>query len=386
LESIECRAIGEPPIRFGETPGRGCDTTGDRTGDSRMNPRRIVVMVGLGVLICTWVARARQADDSAGTVSPTLLQLREEAMAVVPLMQSPLAGQFLKAAGDLPSISTRTIYRNEATRQYFTAAQRDGLDADAQAALKPVEISEERYYYTRYGTPIAYARAIELIGGTGMPSFAGKRVLDIGYGTIGHLRMMASCGAKVVGLDVDSFLTALYSEPGDTGTIDGGEGVTGTISLVNGRVSEEAVRKAIGDGYDVITSKNTLKRGYIHPPPEQNVDKRLLVDLGVDDATFVKTLFDILNPGGVVLIYNLSPKQADLAAGEKYIPWADGRCPFDRDLLEKTGFTVIEYDRNDDAAARAMGDALGWDEGEQPMDLHADLFAHYTLLRKPSAN
>jgi hypothetical protein len=155
--------------------------------------------------------------------------------------------------------------------------------------------------------------------------------------------------------------------------------------LVNGRVSEEAVRKAISDGYDVITSKNTLKRG-IHPPPEQNVDKRLLVDLGVDDAKFVKRLFDILKPGGSVLIYNLSPKQADLAAGEKYIPWADGRCPFDRELLEQAGFTVIEYDRNDDAAARDMGDALGWDEGEQPMDLQADLFAHYTLLRKPAVD
>lgn len=351
-----------------------------------MNVRAVALVFTIAILASEWMCGAQSTQPSATAVSPTLEGLRKEAAAVEPLVKSALAKQFVGAVTELPAISPRTIYRDETTRQYMTAAERNALDADAQAKLKTVEITEERYYYTRYGTPLAYARALDVLGEAGVETMAGKSVLEIGYGTIGHLRMMASRGAKVTGLDVDTFLTALYSEPGDTGTISSPNGATGSIELVNGRFSEAPVREAVGDGYELITSKNTLKRGYIHPPPEQNVDKRMLVDLGVDDATFIKTLFDILKPGGMVLIYNLSPKQADLAAGEKYIPWADGECPFNRELLETTGFKVIEYDHKDDAAARAMGDALGWDEGEQPMDLQNDLFAHYTLLKKPAGN
>jgi hypothetical protein len=38
---------------------------------------------------------------------------------------------------------------------------------------------------------------------------------------------------------------------------------------------------------------------------------------------------------------------------------------------------------NDDAPARAMGKALGWDQGAGGMDLAHDLFGHYTLVEKP---
>jgi hypothetical protein len=31
---------------------------------------------------------------------------------------------------------------------------------------------------------------------------------------------------------------------------------------------------------------------------------------------------------------------------------------------------------------RRMGQALGWDRGDQPMDLQNDLFALYTILRR----
>jgi hypothetical protein len=51
-------------------------------------------------------------------------------------------------------------------------------------------------------------------------------------------------------------------------------------------------------------------------------------------------------------------------------------------MLEAKGFEVIEFDRNDDDFARRMGQALGWDRGDQPMDLQNDLFALYTILRR----
>jgi len=109
------------------------------------------------------------------------------------------------------------------------------------------------------------------------------------------------------------------------------------------------------------------------------VDPRRLVHLGVDDETFVKAMFAVLEPGGLAMIYNLHPPQAP--EDQPYIPWADGRSPFTRELYETVGFEVLTFDVDDSAAARAMGKAFGWDA---QMDLEKDLFATYTLLRKLS--
>ena len=52
------------------------------------------------------------------------------------------------------------------------------------------------------------------------------------------------------------------------------------MKLVHGRFpADPKVVAAVGGGYDLFLSKNTLKRGYIHPA--EKVDPRLLVDLGV---------------------------------------------------------------------------------------------------------
>jgi hypothetical protein len=55
-------------------------------------------------------------------------------------------------------------------------------------------------------------------------------------------------------------------------------------------------------------------------------------------------------------------------------------------MWEGAGFQVLAFDEVDDAQARTMGHALGWDEGEHGMDLKNDLFAWYTLARKPAAS
>ena len=108
----------------------------------------------------------------------------------------------------------------------------------------------------------------------------------------------------------------------------------------------------------------------------------MLIDLGVTDSAYVHNLHRILKPGGLALIYNLSP--APSPPDKPYRPWTDGRSPFPKALWESAGFEVLAFDRDDNAAARAMGHALGWDQGSSPMDLQNDLFAHYTLVRKRS--
>lgn len=161
-------------------------------------------------------------------------------------------------------------------------------------------------------------------------------------------------------------------------------GAPGHVRLLTGRwPADEALRAEVAAaapaGFDLILSKNTLKRGYIHPAEE--VDARLLVQLGVDDASFVAEVAARLAPGGLFVIYNLCPAPAP--PGQPWIPWADGHCPFDRALLEAAGLQVLAYDAVDDAAARALGTSLGWDRGEQPMDPATDLFAWMTLARRP---
>jgi SAM-dependent methyltransferase len=181
---------------------------------------------------------------------------------------------------------------------------------------------------------------------------------------------MALGGASAYGVDVDPFLAALYSAPGDQGRL--GEG---SVEVVHGSWPKE-VGTAMGRGFDLFLSKNTLKRGYLHP--EQPVDPKLLVHLGVEDETFLSAVHDALRPGGLFLIYNLCPPQNP--PGQKWIPWADGRCPFPRELLEKAGFTVLAFDADDGPRARALGQALGWEKSMG--DLEKQLFAHYTLARR----
>ena len=321
------------------------------------------------------LARAQEAKSPGSTVAA----LQKEATALQPLVHTGWVKDFLGGTVGLPSIPTRKLFHDEASRHYYTEEEAARLSGAERYGLDSMEVDEEYYYNTRYGTPLAYARPLDLMGGEGFTP-SGRRILDFGYGGIGQLRLLAGLGAEVIGVEVDPLTRALYSWPGDQGPISGAKGAKGSLRLVFGRFpAEAAVKKEVGDGYDLFISKNVLKRGYIHP--EKPVPERQRINLGVDDAIFVHALASILKPGGKILIYNLSPAQNP--PDKPYIPWADGRCPFPVALWKSAGLRVIELDRDDSIAARKMAHALGWDTGDQPIDLEKDLFAQYTLVEKP---
>jgi len=277
--------------------------------------------------------------------------IRAEAAAVRPLVTTALAQRYLDAAARLPPVRKRVV--------------------PAGGARKVVD--EEYYYTTRYGTPLAYVRPLELLARAGFTDVRGRRILDFGYGGIGQLLLLASLGADAVGVDVDPLLRAMYAER------DGAFG-DGQVHTVDGRwPADAAVRAAVSGRYDLIVSKNVLKRGYIHP--SQPVEERKIIRLGVDDEAFVRAAFDALVPGGRFLIYNLAPAPAP--PGKPYIPWADGRSPFPRELFERVGFRVVAFEVDDTAAARAMAHALGWDRGPDAMNVANDLFGQYTLVERP---
>lgn len=334
--------------------------------------RRPLVLT-LAILIAPLPALAAPADTST-----TLAALRDEAKALRPLFGSRPVTAFLDAVPSLPSVAPRAIWFDSSRTHYYDARAAAAFPDTTRARLITRTLGESFYYHTRYGTPLAYARPLEILAGHGFDP-RGKRIADFGYGTAGHLRLFAALGADVHGVDVDPLLTAFYSEPGDQGKVTGPGGSKGTLTLHHGRFpAEPAVTAAVGGGYDLFLSKNTLKNGYLHP--ERPADPRMLVQLGVGDTVFVRTLARIVKPGGLVMIYNLSP--APSPPDQPYRPWTDGRCPFPRALWEAEGFEVLEFDRDDSAPARAMGHALEWDQGPSPMSLETDLFGHVSLFRR----
>jgi hypothetical protein len=338
--------------------------------------RSLTLFAALGL------ARLSSAAPAAPPADTTEVgALRAEAKTLAPLVHSPLAKHFLAATAALPNISPRTIRFDSSRTHYYNEVEAGRL-TDAERAPLLTRTFDDRFYYTtRYGTPLAYGRPLDLLAAAGFRDVNGRRLIDFGYGTIGHLRLLASLGADVTGVEVDLLLHTLYAYPGDQGEV-AGHGRKGKLRVLNGRYpAEPEVTAAAGEGYDLFISKNTLKNGYIHPA--QPTDPRRLVNLGVADSAFVGNLWRILKPGGWAMIYNLCPAPAP--PDKPYIPWADGRCPFSEAMWKAQGFEVMAFDRDDSPAARAMGHALAWDRGENGMKLETDLFATYTLVRKPGA-
>lgn len=357
----------------------------------------------LFALLVTGCAVAPRAPAPAGTTPPpsapaattqvprteTQAQLAREAAALQPLAQSDLGKRFLRAAESIPAVAARTAYRDDNTREFFSPAEAAALPEERRKKLASIELDEYRYYYTKYGSPLAYMRALDIAAANGVTDVKGERILDFGYGSIGHLRLLASLGAHTVGVDPDSYLDALYSQPGDQGAVVPARGVyrgaPGTVNLVHSRWPKDtaAISRVSGAGpYRLIVSKNTLKRGYLKP--ERRANRNQLIDLGVTDEVFLKAVFDALAPGGMLLIYNLAPKQAP--NDKPYLPHADARSPFSAEQFTRAGFEVVTVNADDHDVVRQIGAALGWDKndkGEMVNDLTTNLFALYTMVKRP---
>ncbi len=322
-------------------------------------------------------AFAPQAQEAAAPRPAPLATLADEAERVLALVEGKGTRAFLAATRALPAPSERSVLYDAKTREARTAAAHAALAPAEQARFQPTPFAPEFYYTTRYGSPLAYARAldlVEMLAGAPENALAPRRILDYGYGGIGHLRLLASLGHDVVGVDVDALLAAYYTAD-DQGSIAPAEagGRPGTLALVHGSwPGDEATRKAVGGGFDLILSKNTLKKGYVRP--DQEVNPAMLVQLGVTPPEFLAEVARALKPGGVFAIYNLCPAKKS----DRYLPWAYGESPFTREEFAAAGFELLAFDVDDRTQAMELGWALRWGEVED------DLFAWYTLARRRS--
>src|SRR4051812_22153760 len=91
-------------------------------------------------------------------------RIRRDAEALSAQVSAGLARDFLKAAGTLPSPPARTLYYDQAGKAYLTERDAEKLaDAD-RAKLRKLPTDETFYYNTRYGSPLAYCRPMEVLG------------------------------------------------------------------------------------------------------------------------------------------------------------------------------------------------------------------------------
>lgn len=304
-------------------------------------------------------------------------KLKADAEKLQPLLKSGLALDFLAATAQLTEPTARQVYRRTDRSEAVSPRVYQTLSPEQQSEFEVRDCPPEFYYETTYGSPLVYSRVLELASPHLAPR-PGMKILDFGFGTIGQLHLLAVCGFDAHGVDVDPLLEVLYSEPGDTGKIGSGK-----VSIHIGQWPAAAeLRQAVGSGYQLITSKNTLKSGYIHPnpPPGQTVDPKRLVQLGVSDNEFLQQVAATLDPGGLFVIYNICPPQNP--PDKPYIPWADGKSPFSPEAFQQAGLEVLAFDVEDQQFVLDCFDRLGYGAGKPREQLAKEFFCWYTIVRK----
>src|SRR5262245_22877443 len=134
------------------------------------------------------------ASPAAAPAEGSVRQIRNDALALMPLVQSSIARRFLAATAALPEIAPRMLYRDAAKTMAFNEQEALRLAEEKRKALVPYPADETFYYTTKYGSPLSYARALDLLGQAGVAPVPGMRLFDFGFGGIGHLRLLASLG------------------------------------------------------------------------------------------------------------------------------------------------------------------------------------------------
>jgi len=330
--------------------------------------------IAMGVLVC--VSCGAWAQDW----SPKALAAEAERVSAI--VTQPAVVEWLEKAKELPEVEGQTLFVGPRVeggfdRAVYTPSEARKLTEEELAEFRTVTYGPERYYATNYGSPIAYATALACAADAGMESFKFKRILDIGYGQLGQLEMLARCGAEVQGVEVDPVVHTLYRSTRLTDRVVAQGGTRGSVTLHMGEwFTDWDLRKEVGEGFDLILARNVLKHGYVQPEePMEHFDP---IDVGGDPETGATRLFEALRPGGIVVVYNLGGGPWRLEDGSYNAP-ADVRDPFGIEAWEAAGFEVLHFQANGSQQMREVGEALGWGTAEELSSYNV----LYTVVRRP---
>lgn len=318
---------------------------------------------------------------ACSTAASAQSPLAKDAEALSSMVRSKAAAQWLDRADEVTTdLPERTIYIRTRPNRAITAEAYAALPEGEREGWRAYEVTPATYHATFYGSPVAYLPAVDFAGevlrGTAEdpePTFVGRRILDLGYGQMGQLEMLAACGAEVVGVEVDPILTLLYEDSAEPRRVENPEGEAGSVRVLEcAWPNDAACRDAVGGGYDVILARNILKRGFVKPA--RPVAGIVPVAEGMSDEEACRAFFDALAPGGVLVIYSLGP------APDPDKPWSDITNPWPREAWEAAGFEVVRHDADVSVPARLMFVALGYG---QMGDLERDLFGVCSVYRRP---
>ena len=202
-----------------------------------------------------------QTPAAEPTAPPTEL-IMQNAAAIQPQASSPFAKSLLAGFGFLQPHAPTVVWYNKETRTALPAAEASKMTEAQLTGYTKRDVDDNFYYFTRYGTPVAFVRPVEILGKAGVKGADGLKLVDFGFGSIGQLRALAYMGADVTGIEVNPILQVIYArEPGQvTRCAAAGKGKDGSISLAFGQFPKEpAMVKKVGGGYDVFISKSNTQ-------------------------------------------------------------------------------------------------------------------------------
>lgn len=295
-------------------------------------------------------------------------RLHDEAERLAALLPSHWARLFLRAGAALIGPGAASVYRQRSTDRYLTRAEARRRPAAERALLERRPIAAD-FWSHAHGSFLAYARMLMLAdpgGGAPLPA----RIVDFGCGAGAQLRALSDCGVAAWGVERDPLFAALCDTwfealPAAAPLWSAGA----RARIVHGRFAEDpSVARVLPRRVGLVLAKNVLKPGCLRSGPR---GKAPLTDFGVSTGRFLAAVRGLLQPGGVIAIYNVFPRASPR------LPWTEAGPPFTRRAWRRAAFDLDAVEVDDTDIARAMARALRWRNARE-------VRATYTLARAAS--
>lgn len=315
----------------------------------------------------------------------------EHSKGYVPFVRTETGAAFLDAVRSLPNQLRRYLWVDKQFTTAYTEAEYESLADTAKRPLNFRPVTEVAFYMAVSERPLVDVLAVDLaVRGTPMESpagLAGKKVLLFNPRVITQGRLLASLGAHVTVVHDQQRMAALYSEPGDVGTIPGHDGAPdGSLRLVRAAWpgSEGSGEEEIGTGYDLVIVSDWVSHGLslsTPVPPRWIKPGRPARALPGTTEDFIRSIASVLAPGGRFLCYALAPIQPRDPAMS--LPYSDVRFPVTREEIEASGLSVLAFDADDTLQLQRVMRVTGFKEPAVRPDGMPSMTSSYTLLVKP---